>query len=1186
MTVRRHARSRTLFLTLTGLLTASFTAGPLAEATSKGIHDAMNSHIDYIADALPERLWYVQEWGNLGINTSVKPEGRDALRLRVGDTEYGQGLGSHANGSICVDLAGEYDLFEAEIGVHPEVVGKGSVVFRVLVDGREAFCSGVVRAGEPPKRVSVSVSQGAELLLIADDADDGIAYDVADWCNARLTRSAAVPDAVVLPSHDVAPLARILTIDPDGGTIREADKAADRGGYILPVHGDATASLILAWDHMRSFYRLTLEFHSAAELPDVNAIKLRVRSWGDWQDTVAKWYTNRNTLTCLLDERSAINSGIRQVHCILPVDKQPMVIKAAHAYDQSTYGSKTVALRIEGTGRDQESIVPITIRHGSFLSTAADDTPWQRVWNTGSPLEIDVHYTENPSPRVQRTALQFRMPGLAFAVAVDDVLENGCVYIPHAGVFVTTQPPVLSLADHQAAVARGETVLEQVRGMPDQTLAQAMANVHNPVQDKGPIMLSLACHNRKFTVEDSGSILGTLAVRFGDERNPSEYSRRLEGDWRPIPVQTFRQDAITYRQRTCVAPVDDSPPVDSPDWQREQAVCVIEYVVENTGRDTATAFLALSFASTPERPVKMEAIDEGVVAFTDNQLVAFIEMVDATGLEMALDANTITITGDLAASKSVRLHAYLPAWDITKDDYAALSAGNRWFEQTAAYWDKVLAPAMQVDVPDAFLNNVIRASQVYCMMAARSEDHGRLVAAWISSDRYGALDTESQAVIRGMDMIGQEAFARRSLNYWLAQYNPEGFFLNYSIAGVGENLWTLAEHYERTRDQDWLWEAAPTIVRACKWIMAERRHSMTGGEGEHKAPEWGLMPPGTTADWSLKAHRFFNDAQFFAGLAEAGRVLATIDHPEAAAMMADAARYREDIIRAYRWNQARSPVLRLNNGSWVPYYSSILYCLGPAGEAFPGQDWGRSWCYDVEIGAHHLVVNGILDPLGQDATDIINHMEDVQFLLSGMGDYPAEKNRADVFNLGGFAKVQPYYARIAEVYAMRDDVRPFIRTYFNSLASLISTENLSLWEHFNNMGAWNKTHETGWFLCQTRIMFVQERGDELWLAPFVTGNWLKHGMIVTVRNAPTRFGPVSYTIRSGVDDGHIDATIAVPRAKGLKQVVIRLRHPRGARIQSVNLGAKMHEDFDPDEDTVRLTPSSGPMEIRAVYIPQ
>ena len=109
-------------------------------------------------------------------------------------------------------------------------------------------------------------------------------------------------------------------------------------------------------------------------------------------------------------------------------------------------------------------------------------------------------------------------------------------------------------------------------------------------------------------------------------------------------------------------------------------------------------------------------------------------------------------------------------------------------------------------------------------------------------------------------------------------------------------------------------------------------------------------------------------------------------------------------------------------------------------------------------------------------------MEDVQFLSDGWFDYPAAMNELDWFNLGGFSKVQPYYTRNCEVYALRDDVKPFVRSYFNTIAAMLNPEVLSFWEHFNHSGAWDKTHETGYFLHQTRTMLVTERGDQLWLA--------------------------------------------------------------------------------------------------------
>jgi len=227
-----------------------------------------------------------------------------------------------------------------------------------------------------------------------------------------------------------------------------------------------------------------------------------------------------------------------------------------------------------------------------------------------------------------------------------------------------------------------------------------------------------------------------------------------------------------------------------------------------------------------------------------------------------------------------------------------------------------------------------------------------------------------------------------------------------------------------------------------------------------------------------------------------------------------AAELRQNILLAYSWTQSQAPALPLRCGGWIPHYPSQVHSPGRLAEFFPGHDAGRSWCYDVELGAHQLVPTSVLAPFDPEVTRMLEHMEDVQFLADGWFDYPAKANEADWFNLGGFSKVQPYYTRNCEIYALRDDIKPFIRSYFNNLAAMLNPEVLTFWEHFRHSGAWDKTHETGYFLHQTRTMLVTERDRELWLAPLVTSNWFGSGMVLAVSNAPTRFGAVTYRIQS------------------------------------------------------------------------
>jgi len=369
----------------------------------------------------------------------------------------------------------------------------------------------------------------------------------------------------------------------------------------------------------------------------------------------------------------------------------------------------------------------------------------------------------------------------------------------------------------------------------------------------------------------------------------------------------------------------------------------------------------------------------------------------------------------------------------------------------------------------------------------------------------------------------------------------------------------------------------------CRWIVQQREKTRRLDAQGRKVPNYGLAPPGIIADWRRLTNTVLQEAHYCAGLREAARVLARINHPDAKALAASAEEYREDILRAYRWTQARSPVIPLGNGAWVPAQPPIFFIFGDVGGFFPGEDGSRSWCKNAD--AHYLMVNGILDPKGAEAAWILDLMEGVEFLRTGLAEpaYDAETNRRLWFDLGGFNKCQPYYRRSVELYALRDEIKPFLRGYFNTIPSVLSLENLSFWEHFHNRGGWNKTHETGWFLCQTRIMLLQERGDQLWLAPFVTRNWLKHGMTVNVQNVPTNFGRAGYRITSAADRGVIEATVDPPTASPPSRIVLRLRHPAERPIQTVTVNGRPHHEFDAKAETIRLEPGRGQLAIRVEY---
>ncbi|MCQ2154183.1 MAG: NPCBM/NEW2 domain-containing protein, partial [Bacteroidales bacterium] len=159
-----------------------------------------------------------QPYGTPAVGKAVSGE-----PLKVGGVSYNDGVGVQAASRMKFNLMGNSNSFSCKVGVNdnsvdysdPDLikiplvdgtmifytsvekgkefrgigsadgtVGKGSVVFRILGDGKELFNSGVMHGGEPARAVNLEIRGIQTLELIAEDAGDGISGDHADWIDA------------------------------------------------------------------------------------------------------------------------------------------------------------------------------------------------------------------------------------------------------------------------------------------------------------------------------------------------------------------------------------------------------------------------------------------------------------------------------------------------------------------------------------------------------------------------------------------------------------------------------------------------------------------------------------------------------------------------------------------------------------------------------------------------------------------------------------------------------------------------------------------------------------------------------------------------------------------------------------------------------------------------------------------
>jgi len=165
-------------------------AAPRAEFPA-WVDAAPEANVRYLMDLKPENQpmpgWVPggkhdkNPWTTLNKDVTLYAHKDDAGQL------YKKSLFAQSETTIEYRLPAGYTTFVAAAGLGNKNE-KASVVFRVLVDGKEAFNSDTYRVGRPVLPVVVDIAGATTLTLATEEAGDGIYHDYAWWGEARLIR--------------------------------------------------------------------------------------------------------------------------------------------------------------------------------------------------------------------------------------------------------------------------------------------------------------------------------------------------------------------------------------------------------------------------------------------------------------------------------------------------------------------------------------------------------------------------------------------------------------------------------------------------------------------------------------------------------------------------------------------------------------------------------------------------------------------------------------------------------------------------------------------------------------------------------------------------------------------------------------------------------------------------------------
>ncbi|GAL84877.1 endoglucanase-like protein [Sporocytophaga myxococcoides] len=128
-------------------------------------------------------------WGPAEIDQSNgKTASNDGGVITLNGIKYSRGLGVHAESSISYNLDGKYERFLSDVGLDDEAGSAGSVIFTVLLDGKQVYNSGLMNGSSDTKSIDINIA-GGNVLTLNVSPDGNNELDHASWGGARLRPS-------------------------------------------------------------------------------------------------------------------------------------------------------------------------------------------------------------------------------------------------------------------------------------------------------------------------------------------------------------------------------------------------------------------------------------------------------------------------------------------------------------------------------------------------------------------------------------------------------------------------------------------------------------------------------------------------------------------------------------------------------------------------------------------------------------------------------------------------------------------------------------------------------------------------------------------------------------------------------------------------------------------------------------
>ncbi|MGA2570483.1 MAG: hypothetical protein ABSF23_08195 [Terracidiphilus sp.] len=417
----------------------------------------------------------------------------------------------------------------------------------------------------------------------------------------------------------------------------------------------------------------------------------------------------------------------------------------------------------------------------------------------------------------------------------------------------------------------------------------------------------------------------------------------------------------------------------------------------------------------------------------------------------------------------------------TADPFSASAIDQAGFDDAkariTAYWNGILASGMQIALPESKPVDAFYTNLIYDLIAI--DRIGDDTIQTVNKLHYHAFWLRDGAdIVHSYDLTGYPQIARQCLDFFAKKQLPDGNFLSQpqQYDGWGQAVWAYGQHYRITHDKAFAEWALPQIARAVDWL-----HQARAADSLHIVPASDVRDnedvPGHLTGYNFLA---------LDGLKLAIQMASETGHSDLAQKWQ--AEY-DDLHQAFF--KVLDAQAAAHNGVIPPVLD---------GEK-AGFDWGNLLS---------VVPEPVLDP----------HDPRVTATLKA-----AQAKYAEGIMTYADGEFLHHYLTIKNTLTetVRGDQERAIREFYSILLHTSST-NAGFEYNIRPWGDRDPGHNLpphGWFAAEyrtlLRTMLVREEGNQLHLLSAVSPAWIGKGKTIAVRQAPTNFGPLAFTLEQPQD---------------------------------------------------------------------